>query len=250
MAKLTEQYDNEALKSLAKSQYEQKRRSKVPTEIIDLPSYGKVYSESSPLREGKIEMRYLTARDEDILTTPSFITEGIVFDKLLDEIIVSPVKSKDLIGPDRDALIIAARILCYGSDYEVTVKAPSGKMVERIVNLAKLKPLPFELRSNSQGEFEYETNAGVKLLFKFPTTEKTDKITELLASYIVAVDGERDRSKIIEYIEYDMLAFDSREFRNYIAKHRPGLNYEYEFEGENGGTFTAMFPITTKLFWS
>ncbi len=55
---------------------------KIPTEVVDLPSQGLVYPESSPLSSGKIEMKYMTAREEDILTNQNYISNGTVIDKL------------------------------------------------------------------------------------------------------------------------------------------------------------------------
>jgi hypothetical protein len=74
---------------IAKQRYESKQRSKLPSIIVSLASAGKIYPESSPLRAGQIEMRYMTAYDEDILTNTSYIKNGVVFDKLLESIIVT-----------------------------------------------------------------------------------------------------------------------------------------------------------------
>lgn len=250
MSKLSEEYDNKHLVDLAKQQYVKTKQSTVPTEIIDLPSAGKVYPKSNPLRSGKVEMRYLTARDEDILTTPSFITEGVVFDKLLESIIISDISVNDIIQADKDALIIASRILAYGTDYEVQVKDPkTGNMIDRVVDLSKLKPVEFTLDSDENGEFEYELKSGIKLKFKFPAKQTLERVTNLLSSHITAVNNERDKEKIKEFINYELLAYDSRQFRQYIENNRPGLNFSYEFRGEDGGTFTAGFPLGPKLFW-
>ena len=81
MAKMTDRYENKNLINLAKDKYEQKQRSTIPSEIITLTSEGKIYSDSSILSSGKIEMRYMTAYDEDILTNASYVKEGVVLDK-------------------------------------------------------------------------------------------------------------------------------------------------------------------------
>jgi hypothetical protein len=95
---------------------------KFPTEIIDLPSKGLVYSKDNPLSEGKVEMKYMTAKSEDILTNQSYIEKGIVLDKLLEDLIVTKINIKDLIVGDKNALLIAARVLGYGKDYTFTLK--------------------------------------------------------------------------------------------------------------------------------
>jgi len=88
-----------------------------PTEEVTLPSKGLVYPEGNPLSKGVIEMKYMTAREEDILTNESFIKKGIVIDKLLQSLIVTPINYNDLISGDKNAIMIAARVLGYGKDY-------------------------------------------------------------------------------------------------------------------------------------
>ena len=89
----------------------------IPTEIIDLPSKGLIYPAENPLSSGKIEMKYMTAKEEDILTNQSYIQKGTVLDKLLQALIVSKINYNDLIVGDKNAIMVAARILGYGKDY-------------------------------------------------------------------------------------------------------------------------------------
>ena len=90
-----------------------------PTEIVELPSQGKLYSKESPLSTGKVSLRYMTAADEDTLTNQSYIEKGVVVDKLLQSLIVDKsINYGDLLVGDKNALLIAARILGYGSKYE------------------------------------------------------------------------------------------------------------------------------------
>jgi hypothetical protein len=88
-----------------------------PTEIIELPSKGLVYPKGNPLSSGKVEMKYMTAKEEDILTNQSYIQEGTVLDKLLQSLIISKINYNDLIVGDKNALLVASRILGYGKDY-------------------------------------------------------------------------------------------------------------------------------------
>ena len=102
---------------------------KFPTEIIDLPSKGLVYSKESPLHEGKIELKYMTTREEDILMSQNLIKKGVVIDKLIDSLIVTDgVKQDDLILGDKNAVLVAARILGYGKDYTISYKGKEYKM--------------------------------------------------------------------------------------------------------------------------
>ena len=90
---------------------------KFPTETIELPSQGLLYAESSPLSTGRIEMKYMTAKEEDILTNQNYLRQGTVVDKLLQSMIVTKINYEDLLVCDKDAIMIAARILGYGKDY-------------------------------------------------------------------------------------------------------------------------------------
>ena len=111
MSKVTDRLDNKQIIELAKQQYEQnKKTSKFPANIINLPSLGKVYEKSSPLRHGQIEMRHMTAYDEDILSNSSYINEGVVFDKLLEALIITPgIHPNDFVAGDKEWAIISAR---------------------------------------------------------------------------------------------------------------------------------------------
>ena len=86
------------------------QKHKFPTEVIELPSQGLLYEKDSPLASGKIEMKYMTAREEDILTNQSYINKGTVIDKLLEALIVTKVNYDDLLIGDKNALLVAARI--------------------------------------------------------------------------------------------------------------------------------------------
>ena len=98
---------------------------KLPTETVELPSKGLLYPEDSPLAEGKIEMKYMTAKEEDILTNQNYIRQGTVVDKLLRSLVVSKINFNDLLIGDKDAILIASRILGYGKDYTFTYSGES-----------------------------------------------------------------------------------------------------------------------------
>jgi hypothetical protein len=88
---------------------------KFPTEVIDIPSGGKVYSKESPLADGKIEIKYMTTKEEDILMSENLIKKGVVIDKLLDSLIVTKgVNQASLVLGDKNAVLVASRILAYG----------------------------------------------------------------------------------------------------------------------------------------
>ena len=93
-----------------------------PSEVIDLPSEGKLYPEGSPLREGKLELKYMTAKEEHILTSQNLIKKGLVIDQLLNSLIINHgITTKDLYLGDKNAIMVAARILAYGPEYRVSI---------------------------------------------------------------------------------------------------------------------------------
>ena len=99
---------------------------KFPTEEVELPSKGLLYPKDNPLSSGKVEIKYMTAKEEDILTNQSFIQKGTVLDKLLQSLIINKdIKTEDLFVGDKNALFVAARILGYGKEYKVTIAGKS-----------------------------------------------------------------------------------------------------------------------------
>ena len=249
--KHTTRLDNQHLVDKIKQDFDKQQRNKLPSIIATLPSAGRIYPESSPLRSGKIEMRYMTAYDEDILTNTSYIKEGVLFDKLLESIIVSDIDIKEIASVDKNGLIIYARILSYGADYPVNVIDPAtGKTIQRTVDLTKIGYKPFDLQSDENGEFTYQVNdtTSIKYTYSVNLTDN-DSISQLLQKIICQVNESRNPLDIENFLRYEFFARDAKQFRTYYAETMPNLNLDYEFEGENGGTFTAGFPIGPDLFW-
>ena len=111
-----------------------------PTEVLSLPSNGLIYSEDSPLRSGTIDVKYMTAKEEDILTSQNLIEQGVVITKLLESVIANPkVKLDEMLIGDKNAIMIGTRILGYGSNYEISLVDPdTQERVEHTVDLSKL----------------------------------------------------------------------------------------------------------------
>lgn len=238
---------------------------KFPTEMIELPSKGLVYPESNPLFSGKIEMKYMTAKEEDILTNQNFIKQGIVLDKLLQSLIVTKINYDDLIFGDKEALLVAARILGYGKDYNFRYK---GKDVT--VDLSKLenKNLPEEaLTEKGKNEFKFKLpKTGTELTFKLLTVGDEKKIiqeleglkklnqnpelTTRLKHIIVAVEGQKDPKIVREFVDGgSLLAVDSKEFRDYIRKIQPKVDLTFKYENEDNQEELVEIPIGVGFFW-
>ena len=189
MAKLTEDYPGkeittDALKQqlINETEITKVSNSKFPTEIIDLPSEGKLYPEGHPLKGGKIEIKYMTAKEEDILTSQNLIQKGTVIDMLLRSLVIGNGKGErvnydDLLLGDKNAVMIAARVLGYGSDYPVEIPCPKcGAKHKDTVDLAGLSNKDVEI-TNDSNLFEFELPLSKKLIsFKLLSHSDEEKI--------------------------------------------------------------------------
>jgi len=258
MSEVTTTPSNAQLIELAKQQYEKQQFSKVPGYIVNLPSGGKIYPETSKLRLGQVEMRHMTSFHEDILSNMSYIREGIVYEKLIENLLVTPgVNVHDLSMQDLEYLIVSARIYGYGKIYPVTVTDPeTSHQIKRDIDLSEIEFKPFNIQSDEAGEFDYirpDTNQTIK--FKYLTIPDAKKISDestvsdFLKLSIQSIDGNRDKQFINDYIKFEFIAKQSKDFRKYIADNAYGVDYNITFEGENGSTFQSKFQIGGELFW-
>ena len=237
------------------------------SEVIDLPSLGKVYPKSSPISNGKIEIKYMTAREEDILTSQNLIKKGLVIDKLLDSLIITEgVKCDDLVLGDKNAVMVAARVLAYGPEYECEIENPNtGKTFSHVFNLADcpFKKLPDDINDN---KFEMElpvskAKVGFKLItgkeeklieaelkgIKKTGVQVSPELTTRLKHTITSVNGDGDKSVINQFVQ-NMLSRDSLELRKYINNISPDIELVQEIELE-GDTVKVDIPMTVNFFW-
>ena len=162
--------------------------TKFPTEIIDIPSKGHFYPKDSPLSSGKVEVKYMTAREEDILTSANLIKKGIVVEKLLESLIVDKsITSDELLIGDKNAVLIAARILAYGKIYELEY---DGQKLEVDLTSLKDKKLDESIISDGVNEFEFELPATKrKLTFKLLTSGDEKEIDKEVKGFEKVGDG-------------------------------------------------------------
>lgn len=260
MSNVSTRVSNNNLIELAKQNYEKTQTSMIPGVIVHLPSGGKVYPKSNPCSEGVLEMRHMTAYDEDILTNGSYIKEGIVFDKLITALVITPGFNVDtLIELDKEWLIISARISGYGAEYPVTVKAPNGKSISETINLNKLKPPTFELESDNNGEFDYVIDDTHSIKYRYIASSILKQLpTESAVSYFLeqsirAINQNRNPEFIRNFLRTTLTPVQSRKFRTYIQQTMPilKLTYEFSYETTEGSkeAFQSTFPIGSDFFW-
>ena len=240
--------------------------NKFPSEVIDLPSEGKLYPKDSPLSEGKVEIKYMTAKEEDILTSQNLIKKGVVIDRLLDSLILTNgVKTEDLILGDKNAVMVAARILAYGPEYECKVTNPnSGETINHTFNLADcpFKKLPkgitenlFEITlpiSKKKIKFNLLTGKEERLIETDLKASKklnsvSPELTTRLRYLIKEVDGDNNQS-VINSFSQNMLARDSKFLREELRKVSPDIELSQEIDIE-GESVKVVIPMTVGFFW-
>ena len=234
---------------------------KMPTETIELPSKGLLYPESNPLSSGKLEMKYMTAKEEDILTNQSYIKQGIVIDKLVQSLIVSDINYDDLLIGDKDAILVAARILGYGKDYEFNYMGESY-----VVDLTTLESKEFDEKTIKRGvnSFDYVVpSTETKITYKILThgdekliekeleglrkinKDSSSEVSTRLKYMITAVEGDTNPKSIRDFVDNYFLARDARAFRKHVNSIQPGVNTIFT---ANSGEEVAL-PVDLSFFW-
>ena len=245
-----------------------------PAETIELPSKGYFYDVSNPLSKGSLEMKMMTAREEDILTNENFIKNGTVLDKLLESLIVTPdVKVQDLLMIDKNALFVAARRLAYGDKYgpvRIECKKCNGENKTNIdLSSLKEKEVDFSKFERGTNEFEFEfPYSKRKITFKLVTSgdqeqiereikaltkikkQSSSEVTSRLKKLITSVDGKSDAASINKFVDTELLSKDSMALRGYIKVISPELDMGFDFVCEHCGEGERMdVPMTVQFFW-
>jgi hypothetical protein len=244
-----------------------------PTEVLSLPSKGLLYPKDSPLSKGTIDVKYMTAKEEDILTSQNLIEQGVVIDRLLESVIVTPnVKLGDLLIGDKNAIMIGTRILGYGKDYPITIIDPdSGESVESEIDLSKLNDIEFdESVFKGENKFSYTLpNSNRTIEFKLFThqdeleldtlIQNYEKATELtgvnneltlrLKKQILSVDGNTDQQTIDNFVDNEFLSLDTREFRKYVKSIQPDVDMSISYTSKVGKKHQVPIALGIDFFW-
>ena len=243
---------------------------KLPTEIVSLPSKGLLYSKESPLSAGEVEMKYMTAKEEDILTNSNFIRSGTVIDKLLQALIVTKINYDDLLIGDKNAILIAARILGYGQEYSFKYTNERGVEQEATVDLSSLKEKELNESLVKQGtnSFSFTTpKTNTLLTFKLLTHGDEKKIeaeikglqkitpngsfdvTTRLKHIITSINGDHEAKTVRDYVDNYLLAPDARALREYYSKVQPDIELKFIPDDENYTGEGIAVPINLNFFW-
>ena len=244
-----------------------------PTEVLSLPSNGLLYSEDSPLRSGNIDVKYMTAKEEDILTSNNLIEQGVVITKLLESVIAdSKVKLNDMLIGDKNALMIGTRILGYGADYNIMLTDPDTReRVEHTIDLSKLKNKSINESLFENGNlFSFELPNSKRIVeFKLLTHGDEVKINEILKDYkkveeltgvsqeittrlkyqIQSIDGNKEQKDIDNFVDNEFLALDARAYRKYVSELTPDIDLTFEYTSQKGKKHKLDIPLGIEFFW-
>jgi hypothetical protein len=247
-----------------------------PTEIVDLPSGGKMYTEGHPLSKGTVEIKYMTAKEEDILASQNLIRKGVVLDKLFESVVVEEgLDIGDIFIGDKNAILLATRILGYGPEYKAEVIDPSsGEPQEVQIDLSKIQIKDLDSsKLNSENKYNFELPISKKkIVFKLLTHKDegdinaeiqaiqrlqkkgsepvSQEVSTRLRYMIQEVDGNTDRGFINNWVKNNLLARDSRALRNYVRDISPDLDLTFHFISDITGEEEALdIPFGVGFFY-
>lgn len=245
-----------------------------PTEVLDLPSKGLVYPKDHPLAKGTIEIKYMTAKEEDILASQNLIKKGVVLDKLFESIIAEKgVNPNDIFIGDKNAILLATRVLGYGPDYNVEITDPfTLERQEVVIDLSKIQTKEVDesvLNRENRYKFTLPSN-GKEIEFKLLThgdemnitkdiqaMERVGKgkdvandVTTRFRYMILSVDGNTDRGFINKWVVNGFLARDTKAFRKYVKEISPDMDMKFEFVSDITGESEALdIPFGINFFY-
>ena len=244
-----------------------------PTEVLSLPSEGLLYPEDSPMRSGTIDVKYMTAKEEDILTSTNLIEQGVVITRLLESVIADPkVKIDDMLIGDKNAIMVGTRILGYGANYDIILTDPdTSERVEYTVDLTKLKNKKVDKSLYENGNnFEFELPNSKRVIgFKLLTQKDENQIDEMMKDYekvekltgvsyslttrlkhqIISIDGNSDQKEIDSFVDNEFLALDTRAFRKYLDDITPDIELKFDYTSQSGNLHTLDVPLGIDFFW-
>tara|TARA_B100000073_G_scaffold324670_1_gene307775 strand:- start:341 stop:1093 length:753 start_codon:yes stop_codon:yes gene_type:complete len=244
-----------------------KEKPKFPTEIVPLPSNGKYYPDGHPLSSGEVEVKYMTAKEEDILTSQNLIKQGKVIDVLLDSLVQGDFDMNDMLIGDKNAVMIAARVLGYGKDYEFEMEDPlTGEKEKQVLDLTTLdhKEIDFD------GDYTFELPNSKRVLgWKFITQRDENEISEELKALrkitkksgieqevttrlrkvITSVDGDESVGTINNFVNNEFLSRDSKAFRDYLLSVTPDVDLNIIVDFSSGEEVEVTVPMTVEFFW-
>jgi hypothetical protein len=246
-----------------------------PSEFVELPTRGIFYPEGHPLyNKEHIEIKHMTAKEEDILSSKSLLKKGLALDRFMQSVIKDKaIKVEDLYVGDRNAILIAARVTGYGDDYTTQVTCPNCLTVNKFTfdltqqtitegglsgeSEVKITPTGTLLLAlpimGLDVEVRMLTGKAESYLTRLATNKSKDSVdsslTDMLKMIIVSVSGRTDRSTIESLVEH-LPAKDSQYLRNTYAECLPNISLKQAFECSSCTYEDEMeVPLNAEFFW-
>ena len=255
------------------SEYDQMAGFSVPRDYVMLPSKGRIYSSDSPLYNlEEIEVRHMTAADEDILTSRALLRTGKAIDTMLSNVLMNKsINVNEFISGDKNAILTFLRITGYGPDYDVEIDCPGcNESIKHQFDLTKLTMRFLDVDPIVAGEnrFEFVLPSGIRIEFKLLNSAEDQKISDeqeklkrttnspleknVTTKYkhqIVSVDNKDDQTFINNFVD-TMNLRDSRAFRTYLEEVEPDVDMNQEFKCRMcGHSEEVEIPVTVGFFW-
>lgn len=255
------------------SQPAQKAETKFPSETINIPSKGWFYPTDNPLSSGQLELKMMSAREEDILSSKNLIQKNIVLDKLLESVVINKaINLDDMLICDRNAAFFALRRLAYGDDYDATMTCGRcGKETSISIDLSKMDNRPFDFEKYPRGvnSFDFllpysKVSVTYKLLCKRDenaidaelvgmakiSKDFTREVTTRLSHIITSVNGNAEKAAIRRFVNDELVAKDSLALRNHFRNSMPDIDTTFDFTCSNCGLERKEeTPMGVNFFW-
>ena len=250
-----------------------KEPSKYPTEVVPLPTKGKLYPKGHPLSTGNIELKQMTAREEDILANQELIRKGTVLDKLIESLIVDKsIRVDEIFSQDKNAILIAVRRLAYGDEYPVVIKCPNCSETNKVtINLGTIenKEVSMDAVQDGVNEFSYELPSAKRVItfkllnqvdelsieqelknLKKINKDSNSELTTRLKYVITSVDGNHDKSTIRKFVDEEFMAKDSLALRKHMKEVVPNIDLMFDFKCEKCDHERRMdVPLGASFLW-
>lgn len=247
--------------------------NKYPTDVIPLPTKGWFYPDGHSLATGEIELKQMTAKEEDILANPQLRKNGKFLEKLLESLIVNKnIKQEEILVPDKNAIFVSIRRLAYGDEYPILLTCPAcGEQNKLTVNLGSIDNKPFDFEKYQKGENSFTfklPNSGVVVTYKLLNQideknvevelnqlkklnqETSREITTRLKWVITSLDGNPDKGAIRKFIDEQLLAKDSLALRKNMRETTPDIDFSFDFKCNNCGHERRQdIPMGLSFLW-
>lgn len=231
-------------------------------DVLSLPSEGKLYG----LGKKTVKVAYMTAADENILTSPNLLNSGDFLEILINRKLLEPkLRYSDLIPGDRNAIMIWLRATAYGEIYPVTVYDNEGNPHDVDIDLSTLKTIKLTAEPDEDGLFYFDlplskdviafrilTVGEIGVLERILEENKEEIVnteaTLALTAQIYSINGKTSRSYIEEYVD-SMRLMDVKALRDYMGKVNCGIDLMLNIDLPNGEKINTFLPLTSRFFW-